>query len=86
MSNSQPEPEQKLADVMLGATAPYDALHSELTPHVHEVADSIMGAIRARSESWVPSVLVPTRVLSCGLPWGWNCPSAVVRARTCVPR
>jgi len=50
MSDSQPDPVQKLAHVMLGATTSYDALHSELTPHVHEVADSIMGAIRAPSD------------------------------------
>lgn len=50
MSNFQPDPVEILANIMLTATKSYDSLHSELAPHVHEVADSIMGAIRARSD------------------------------------
>ena len=36
---------------MLGATKSYDGLHSELAPHVREVADRIMTTIRARSDA-----------------------------------
>jgi hypothetical protein len=49
MNNVQPDPVEILASVMLKATESYDALHSELAPHQHEVADRIMTAIRARS-------------------------------------
>ena len=44
------DPVEILADVMLKATTSYDGLHKELSPHVHEIADRIMTAIRARSD------------------------------------
>lgn len=50
MINIPPDPVEILAAVMLDATKSYDGLHSELAPHVHEVADRIMTAIRARSD------------------------------------
>jgi len=53
MNNVQSDPVEILANVMLKATKPYDALHSDLSPHVHEIADSIMGAIRGRSDEGV---------------------------------
>lgn len=53
MSNSQSDPVEILANVLLKATTSYDALHSELSPHVREVADSVMGAICGRSDEGV---------------------------------
>lgn len=53
MRNIQPDPVEILANVILNATKTYDPLHSDLSPHVHEVADSIMSAIRARSNEGV---------------------------------
>lgn len=50
MINTPPDPVEILANVILNATKSYDALNSELAPHVHEVADSIMSAIRGRSD------------------------------------
>jgi hypothetical protein len=50
MINLPPDPVEILADVLLSATKSYDALHTDLVPHVHEIADHIMTAIRARSD------------------------------------
>jgi hypothetical protein len=50
MINLPPDPVEILADVLLNATKSYDSLHADLTPHVHEIADHIMTAIRARSD------------------------------------
>lgn len=53
MSKVQPDPAEILANAMLKATKSFDTLHAELSPHVHEVANSVMGAICSRSDEGV---------------------------------
>lgn len=50
MTENASDPAQVLAELMMDATKIHDELHNALGAHVDEVADTVLNAIRAKSE------------------------------------